>query len=159
MVAGVREHGLEESVIGDLSALEEKKKKINIRSADVTTRHASTYAEGRELQPEDESRLEGKVPGEIVQNNTEGKGLDEVQEAEDGPVGEPLHIILSTRRLDRLEGEVRGETPTYEIRGRRGERVDEMEDNDKEKTTDNGICLRYLGPGLNSLQNGVVLEL
>jgi len=33
----------------------------------------SAYSEGRELEPEDEEGLEGKVPGEVIEDDTEGE--------------------------------------------------------------------------------------
>lgn len=55
-----------------------------------------TYAESRELEPDDEETLEGKVPREIVQHNAERKALREREEAEHNPVREPLDVITMT---------------------------------------------------------------
>jgi hypothetical protein len=46
-------------------------------------------AGGRELEPENKGGLEDVVEGEVVENHAESKGLEEVEEAKDGPVGEP----------------------------------------------------------------------
>jgi len=72
-------------------------------------------AEGWELEPDDEEGLEGKVPGDIVEDDTEGEGFEEVEEAKDYPVGEPLDVIVGRWRFDGLEGEVGGQTPTHEV--------------------------------------------
>ena len=46
-------------------------------------RHAQrrTYAESRELEPDDEGGLEGEVPGDIVEDQAQSKALEEVEEA------------------------------------------------------------------------------
>jgi hypothetical protein len=75
----------------------------------------TTYAEGWELEPDDEERLEGKVPRDIVEDDTEGEGFEEVEEAKDYPVGEPLYVIVRRWRFDGLEREVSGQTPTHEV--------------------------------------------
>lgn len=74
-----------------------------------------TYAEGWELEPDNEEGLEGKVPGDIVEDDTEGEGFEEVEKAKDYPVGEPLDVIVGRWCFDGLEGEVRGQTPTHEV--------------------------------------------
>lgn len=48
----------------------------------------------RELEPEDEDTLEGKVPGDVIEDNTEADRLNEGEEAEDNPVREPLDVVL-----------------------------------------------------------------
>jgi len=42
-----------------------------------------------ELEPEDKDGLEGKVPWEVVEDNSESKRLEIGQESKDDPVGEP----------------------------------------------------------------------
>jgi len=71
--------------------------------------------EGRELEPDDKHRLEGEVPGNVVEDDWEGEGLEEVEEAEDDPVREPLDVVMRRRRLDGLEGEICGKAPSDEI--------------------------------------------
>lgn len=68
-----------------------------------TPQEKITYTEGRELEPDNESRLEGEVPGDVVEDDAEGEGFHEVEEAEHDPVGEPLDIIVRRGRLDGLE--------------------------------------------------------
>lgn len=75
----------------------------------------TTYAEGWELEPDNEEGLEGEVPRDIVEDDTESEGFEEVEEAKDYPVGEPLYIIMGRGRFDGLEGEVSGQTPTHEV--------------------------------------------
>lgn len=53
-----------------------------------------TYASDRELEPEDEDGLEREVPGKVVEDDAEGEGLEEVEEAEDDPVGQPLDVVI-----------------------------------------------------------------
>ena len=74
-----------------------------------------TYAEGWELEPDNKEGLEGKVPGDVVEDDTEGEGFEKVEEAKDHPVGEPLDIIMGRGRFDGLEGEVSGQPPTHEV--------------------------------------------
>ena len=38
----------------------------------------NTHAELRELEPEDEYTLEGEIPGEVVEDDTEREALEEV---------------------------------------------------------------------------------
>jgi len=71
--------------------------------------------EGRELEPHDQDRLEGKVPGDIIEEDAKGEAFQKVEEAEDHPVGEPLDVVMGRRRLDSLEGQIGWETPPYEI--------------------------------------------
>ena len=51
------------------------------------------------MEPEDEESLEGKVPGEVIKDDAEGEALDEVEEAKDNPVSEPLDVIAVSGRL------------------------------------------------------------
>lgn len=53
-----------------------------------------TNAECRKLQPENEQRPERKVPGEIVEEGTEGKALGKVEEPKNNPICEPLRIVF-----------------------------------------------------------------
>lgn len=100
-----------------------------------------THAERRQLQPEDEERLESEIPREVIQNNTECESFGEVEEAEHDPVCQPLNVILVARSLNSLEGQVSGECPTDEVRDRGGERIDEMEEGDKSNSANEGVCL------------------
>lgn len=103
-----------------------------------------TYAESRELEPEDEDGLEGEIPGEVVEHETKGKGLCEVEEAEDDPVREPLDVVLSTWRFDGLEGKIGREGPADEIAHGRGEGVDEEKKAEKSDTANGNIRLGHL---------------
>lgn len=53
-----------------------------------------THAEGRQLQPDDENGLEGVVPGEVIEENTDGETLEKIEETEDDPIGQPLNIVV-----------------------------------------------------------------
>lgn len=70
-----------------------------------------TNSESGELEPEDEDALEGVVPGEVVEDDARGEGLDKVEEPEHDPVRQPLDVICVSRRLDSLDGEVGGKYP------------------------------------------------
>lgn len=74
-----------------------------------------TYTERRELEPEDEKSLEGEVPGKVVEDDTKSEAFEEVEEAKNDPVCEPLDIISRTGRFDSLDGEIGGENPTEKI--------------------------------------------
>ena len=52
-----------------------------------------TYTEGRQLEPNDEDSLEGKVPRKIVQDESEGETLQKVEETKNNPVSKPLNIV------------------------------------------------------------------
>ena len=80
-----------------------------------TAQQKITYTEGRELEPNDEGRLEGEVPWDIVKDEPEGEGFHKVEEAENDPVGEPLNVVMRGGRFNSLEGEVGGEAPSNEI--------------------------------------------
>ena len=53
-----------------------------------------TYTGDRELEPEDEDGLEDEVPWDVVEDEAEGEGLEEVEEAKDDPVGQPLDVVI-----------------------------------------------------------------
>jgi hypothetical protein len=80
-----------------------------------TAQQKITYTEGRELEPNDEGRLEGEVPGDVVEDEAESERFHEVEETEYDPVGEPLNVVVRGGRFNSLEGEVGGEAPSYEI--------------------------------------------
>lgn len=117
------------------------------------------YSECRELEPEDEERLEGEIPWEVVENDAEGEGLGEVEEPKDDPVSQPLDVILWSGRLERLERQKGGETPTKEVRNGSGERVEGMENEEERNRADDDVRLGHLSALLESLQGGIVVEL
>ena len=118
-----------------------------------------TYASDRELEPEDEDGLERKVPGEVVEDDAEGEGLEEVEEAEDDPVGEPLDVIGMARRLEGLDGEEGGEGPADEVGDGRREGVDAVEDGEEKDGTEESVALGHLSALLERVQSRVLGEL
>jgi len=78
-----------------------------------------------ELEPEDERGLDGEVVRDIVQDKTEGNALEEGEKPKDGPVRQPLYVILSSGGLDGAVGEVGRKSPTDEVGDGKGEGVDE----------------------------------
>ena len=62
-----------------------------------------THLEGRKLKPEDEEGLESEIPRQVIQDETESKGLQEVEETKDNPIGQPLNIILNTWAFEGFE--------------------------------------------------------
>ena len=119
----------------------------------------NTHAELGELEPEDEDALEGKVPGEVVEDEAEGEALEEGEGAEDGPVGEPLDVILVSGALESLDGEVGGDGPADEIRDGGCKGVDGVEDGKENDGTEEGVALGHLGALLERVQDGVLGEL
>jgi len=132
----VREEGLQDVEIGDLCA-----------------------TEGRELEPEGEDSLEGEVPREVVEDDTESEALDEVEATEYDPVCEPLDIILRLGRFESLEGKVSRETPADEIRNGCGERVEEMEEGDQKEQANDGVGLGHLSALFEVVKDWVLGEL
>lgn len=114
-----------------------------------------TYAEGRELEPENEQALEGEIPGEVIEHNAEGEALEEVEEPKDDPVRQPLNVVLVTGRLECLDGEVRGEGPADEVRHGRGGDVDGVEDGEDDDGTDECVALRDLRALLERVEERV----
>jgi len=51
-------------------------------------------SESRELEPNNEQRLESEIPRDVIKDNTKGEGLKEVEEAKDNPISEPLDIVV-----------------------------------------------------------------
>jgi len=84
-------------------------------------------AEHRKLKPQDENRLECKIPGEIVKNHPKRNALSEVEETKDHPVREPLNVILVTRGFQGFEREISGEGPSDKVRHGCSEGVDKVE--------------------------------
>ena len=119
----------------------------------------NTYAEGRELEPENEQALEGEIPGEVIEHNAEGEALEEVEEAEHDPVREPLDVVLVAGALKGLDGEVGGQSPADEIRDGGCEGVDRVEDGKENDGTEEGVALGHLGALLERVQDGVLGEL
>ena len=111
------------------------------------------------MQPEDEEGLEREVPGEVVEDDAEGEGLEEVEEAEDDPVGEPLDVVGGTRGLEGLDGEVGGEGPADKIGDGGREGVDAVEDGEEEDGTEEGVALGHLSALLEGVQDGILGEL
>lgn len=51
-------------------------------------------SESRKLEPDNEQRLECEIPGDVIEDNTKSEGLQEIEEAKDNPISEPLNIIV-----------------------------------------------------------------
>lgn len=62
-------------------------------------------------------------------------------------------------RFDGLEGEVGGQTPSDEVRNGGGERVERVENDDKDESTNNGVGLGDLCALFEVVQDGVLGEL
>jgi len=107
-LVGVDEHRLEHSMVGFLST-----------------------PGNRELEPEDEEGLGGKIPGEVVQNRAQRDALGEVERAEYDPVSEPLNIVRVSGGLEGPEREISREAPANKVGDRSSERVEEMEDEEE----------------------------
>ena len=153
--AYVGEDGLDDVEVCHLCALRMRKGKLTGSEGE----ERNTYAESRELEPDDECRLEGKVPGNVIENDTEGEGFKEVEGTEYDPVGEPLYVIMRAGTFDCLEGEVGRETPADEVGNGCGEDVEGVQKDDKQNTTDNSVGLGDLGTLLEVVEHRVLCEL
>jgi hypothetical protein len=103
-----------------------------------------TYTESRELEPQDEHGLESVVPGEVVEENADSEALEEVEETEDNPVGEPLDVISVAGRFEGLDRKVRRQNPTEKVGDRGCETVESMKNEEQSDTTEEGISLGNL---------------
>lgn len=121
--------------------------------------YLATYTEGWKLQPEDEHRLEGKVPWEVVKNHSECNALEEVEEPKNNPICEPLYVILVPGAFQRLEGEVARKGPSNEVRNRCGERVDKVEKGEEKNSAADEIGFWNLSSLLECVQHWVLCEL
>jgi len=121
--------------------------------------HNQTYSESGELEPDNEGSLHGEIPGEVVEDHSESEGLNEVEETEHDPVGEPLNVVLRRRGLDRLEGEISGEEPANEVGHGLGERVEGKKESGEGNDTNDSVGFRDLCLLLEAVQNRVLGEL
>jgi len=115
-------------------------------------------AEVWKLQPQNEYRLECKVPREVVENHSECNALQEVEEPENDPISEPLNIILMTGAFQGLEGEVAWKGPSNEVRNRCGERVDKVEKGEEKNSADDKVGLWNLSSLLKCVQYWILRE-
>lgn len=122
-------------------------------------KNESTYTECRELQPQDEASLDRKVPWDVVEHKTEGEALEEVEEAKDDPVGEPLDVIVVAGGFYSLDGEVGGQEPAEEVGDRGREGVDRVEEEDEGDAAEEGIALWDLRALLKGVESRVLCEL
>lgn len=121
--------------------------------------HAYTYPKRGQLQPDNEHGLERKIPGDVVEQGAERKALEEVEEAKDGPVCEPLDVVLCLWGLDGLEGEVGGEAPADEVGDGCGEGVDEVEGGEEGEGAEDCVDLGDVRAALEGDEHGVLVEL
>lgn len=117
------------------------------------------YRNGR--TPDDEDGLENKVHGDPVENGSDSHGLSEVEAAKDGPVGEPLLVVVGAGRLDGLDGEVGRERPADQVGdGRReAEHVEEDEHDRARAQGEHTVRLGNLGLLLDLPQDRVLVQL
>lgn len=118
-----------------------------------------THSESGELEPKDEDGLEGKVPWDVVEDDAEGHGFQEVEETENDPVGEPLNIILVTCGFKSFEREERREGPTDKVGDWCGKGVDAVEESEQCDSTENKVRLGHLGALLDVVQHGIFGQL
>jgi hypothetical protein len=111
------------------------------------------------LQPDDKDCLENIVPGDIVEDKAESKALEEVEEAKDDPVGQPLNVVMRRRGLEGFEGEVGRETPADKVGDGCSERVDEEEQGDEKESTEDSIVLGDLRALLQGVENRIFSKL
>jgi len=116
-------------------------------------------AESRQLEPNDEDGLKGKIPREVVKHEAESNALGEVKEAKDNPVCEPLDVILVSGGLKRLKGKECWNCPSNEGGYGASERVHEVEESEEENGTEDCIRFGDLGTLFERVQNGIFREL
>ena len=141
--------------VSDFSTLQENRS-VPIRKS---PEKEITYSESGELEPENEERLEGKVPWEVIEEDAESQRLDKVEETKDDPVSQPLSIILMPGGLEGLERQVGGKSPTEEIGNWCSERVEGVEEEEESDGADDEVSLGDLSALLERLQSGIVVEL
>lgn len=107
--------------------------------------------------PEDSDELEDVVEGEPV-GGANG-ALNNGQESEDDPVGEPLSVIRGTRSEESLEGVVPGEKETGEVGEELASDVEEDEEEVDSDQTQDGVDLGERGLTLKVVQDRVLGEL
>lgn len=119
----------------------------------------ATYPGVRELEPEDEDGLEREIPGKVVENDAEGEGLEEIEEAKDDPVSQPLDVVIMARGLESLDRQVGGDTPADEVGHGGGECVDAVKDNEETNCANECVALGNLCPLFELDKSGVLGEL
>jgi len=114
---------------------------------------------GGELEPEDERGLDGEVVRDVVEDGAEGQALDEGEEPEDSPVGEPLGVVILSGGLDGAVGEVGGEGPSDEVGDGEREGVDEDGGEEEGGGDERAVRLGDLGLGLELVEDRVLAQL
>jgi len=125
---------------------------------DVEVESAGTPG-GRELEPENKEGLECIEPWEVVKDCSQGKALEEGEEAEYDPIGKPLNIILMLRRLDSLDGKIGRECPANEVGNWSGKSIDKDEERHESDSASNEGRLGDLSTLLEVVEHGVFREL
>lgn len=118
-----------------------------------------THPNVRQLKPQHGDRLQRIVPWNIVQDESQRDALRKVEKAKEDPVGEPLDVILWRGAFEGFKGEVRWKGPSNEVRDRCGERVDEMEEGEKEDGANSQDGLGHLRVLLKRVQHCILCEL
>lgn len=111
------------------------------------------------MEPDDEDCLEGKVPGDVVEHETKGETLGEVEETKDDPISEPLDVIVGGWGFDCLEGEIGGEGPSYKVGNGCGKGIECVEYEEEEDAAKDDVSLGDLGALLQDEEGGVLGEL
>ena len=118
-------------------------------------------------EPDEEGELEGEVLGDVVEDDSEGRGLEEVEKADcdacialallmekgigikltDNPVGQPLLVITGLGRLECPTAEVRGKQPSDGVGKRLGQTKQVAEDDNGCSATDTQDAVRLADTG------------
>lgn len=128
------EHGGHEGVEDDLSAAE--------------------HGQG---EPQEEHKLEDEVEGEPVDNVDEA--LDDSEEGEHDPVGQPLGVIIGVVREERIDGIVAGDDETGEVGEKLSAKVEDDEEEVQGAEADGTVRLGNVGGLFNVVQDGVLGKL
>lgn len=111
------------------------------------------------MEPEEEKSFDSEIPWEVVQHNSQGDTLGDVEETEDNPVCQPLYVILHTWRLDGLEGQVSRQTPANEVGDGVGEGVEQEEEAKEDNGAERCVAFGDLGALLERVRDRVFREL
>jgi len=116
-------------------------------------------AECWKLEPKNEDRLEREEPWDVVEDDREREALKEVEETENDPICQPLNVIRVSGGLEGFDGEISGEHPADKVGNRRRKRVESVEEDQEDDTTEESVALGDLGSLLESVKGGILGKL
>lgn len=114
-----------------------------------------TYTKRWELKPKDGNRLDREVPRDVIKNNAESKGFQEIEKTKNDPICEPLDVVVSAGTFNSLEGKVSGNTPSYKVGHRSGKGIERVKENEKHHCANYTVRLGDLGALLKIVQDWI----